>query len=422
MAYKFDSQAAHIQALTETIAVPPYIPVTSPSAKRKRDLLLYISPVSADSSFNSASSTVTDSASTSFGSDVVCGSCEGSRNGTAVHQGASSDSAIVGGIEGAAATAGAGCSCEEMKNGGDKAGADKAGEEPQEAPSPRTRVANKLEALSLGVGAAGGKDSEPLSSSAKVVKSWRKAGGVGKFKGFEDVTTTDGATAADIDIPLEHEEDDSELNRTPRKKRATKPPSSRDVRSKDVDVTPKKRKGKAKVILQEPSEVEMTTVDDVPADTETQLPGNDSESPVASSSSNEPFAFVGSSSKQSRPSRGRLRSPPPSIPEEDIQQPAAEEDTDSDPDQTGIGYRPTAQQRELRNQKRMQQIKEYKARESREARAKRTAERRRRNVAERVASATSSTSSLIITANPEDGDEMDDVQKSLPAKKVHFAL
>ncbi|KAK6349871.1 hypothetical protein TWF696_006133 [Orbilia brochopaga] len=416
MAYEVDSQAPHIRALTETIAVPPYIPVTSPSAKRKRDVLLFISPVS---SFNNSSSTTT-SASASFSSDVACQGCEGSKNGTAVHESVGGGGAIVGGVAGAGTAVGGGCSCEEMSNGGNAVGADKAGGE--EAPSPRTRVANKLEGLNLGGTSAteNGQDAELPSKSARVVKSWRKSG-VGKFTGFDDAKPAEAPATADIDVPLGQDDEDADLNRTPKKKRATKPSSRHNARSKDVDTTPKKRKGKAKATFQEPGEVEMTTADDPPANNEAPLPGNDSESPVTSS--NEPFAFVGSSSRPAKSSRGRLRSPPPSTTAEDEpQQPAEEEDTDSDPDQTGIGYRPTAQQRELRNQKRMQQIKEYKARESREARAKRTAERRRRNVTERGASATSSTSSLLITTNPEDGDEMVDVQKSLPAKKVHFAV
>ncbi|KAJ6264671.1 hypothetical protein Dda_0820 [Drechslerella dactyloides] len=419
MAYEVDSQSPHIRALTETIAVPPYIPVTSPSAKRKRDVLLYITPISANSSFNSVSTTTTGSASASFGSDGVCEGCEGVKNGPTVNGG------VIGALDGTISTGGAaggGCSCEDMKTRGNAAGVDKSSGEEVEAPSPRTRVANKLEGLNLGNGTAkeDAKDTEPSSKSAMVLKSWRKSG-VGKFTDFDDVKHANGTTIIDTETQSNQEDDDAELNRTPKKKRSTKPPSGRDSRSKDADVAPKKRKGKAKPTFQEPREVEMTTVNSAPADLEPSHPDNDSESPTASSSSNEPFAFVGVT-KQTKSSGGRLRSPPPSIPEDEAQRLEEEEDTDSDPDQTGIGYRPTAQQRDLRNQKRMQQIKEYKARESREARAKRTAERRRRNVTERGASATSSTSSLLIATNPEDDEEMVDVQKSLPSKRVHFEL
>ncbi|EWC45571.1 hypothetical protein DRE_05429 [Drechslerella stenobrocha 248] len=414
MAYEVEHQASHIRALTETIAVPPYIPVTSPSAKRKRDVLLYISPLSTDSSFNSSAATTT-----SFGSDGTCEGCE--RDSATARKSAGG---VGVGVVGRTATGGGagGCGCEDMRNRGGVPAADKSGVEDLEVPSPRTRIANKLEGLNLenGFPRDKEKDAKP-SKSAKAINSWRKSG-VGKFTGFADAKATEGGMGDTAEsMPMDHEDDDSELMRTPKKK---KKPSQRELKPQDVEVTPKKRKGKAKAAFEEPSEVEMTTIGSPALDTETQVPDNGPESPTGSAGT-EPFAFFGSSSKQPQPlARRKLRSPPPSIPEdEEAHRPAEEEeaDTDSDPDYSGIGYRPTAQQRELRNQKRMQQVKEYKARESREARAKRTAERRRRNVAERGASATSSTSSLLTSANADEGDEMVDVQKSQAPKKVHFA-
>ncbi|KAH0609525.1 uncharacterized protein H6S33_013011 [Morchella sextelata] len=81
--------------------------------------------------------------------------------------------------------------------------------------------------------------------------------------------------------------------------------------------------------------------------------------------------------------RMRLRSPP--LPRMDTGEDGdgvvmdENEDVDSDDtEQLGIGYRPTPTQRYVRSQKRMQQIKEYKARISKEAREKRSESRRRR--------------------------------------------
>ncbi|KAH8151651.1 uncharacterized protein LAJ45_04273 [Morchella importuna] len=81
--------------------------------------------------------------------------------------------------------------------------------------------------------------------------------------------------------------------------------------------------------------------------------------------------------------RARLRSPPLSRMDTGEGDEAVvmdeNEDVDSnDTEQLGIGYRPTPTQRYVRSQKRMQQIKEYKARISKEAREKRSESRRRR--------------------------------------------
>ncbi|KAI5842527.1 hypothetical protein DFP73DRAFT_595887 [Morchella snyderi] len=85
--------------------------------------------------------------------------------------------------------------------------------------------------------------------------------------------------------------------------------------------------------------------------------------------------------------RVRLRSPPLSRMNtgEDDDGVVMNENEDIDPDDTeqaGIGYRPTPTQRYVRSQKRMQQIKEYKARISKEAREKRSESRRRRSFPE----------------------------------------
>ncbi|RVD80881.1 uncharacterized protein DFL_008767 [Arthrobotrys flagrans] len=377
-----DTQASRIRALSDTAVIPPYIPVASPSAKRKRDVLLYITPVSTNSSFNS-------SVTTSFGSD---GPCDGGGNGKAVVR---------------ARTDGG-----DMKHGAASAGI--MSSPPQsEAPSPRTRVANKLEELNLSSNDEG---KEP-SKSAKTVKAWRKPGGASKLADLLE-SRTNAYKSNTVDMPMAAEEDeDSDLTRTPRKKRAVVPDADIDKNPSDVAGTPKKRKGKGKAMFKEPGEVEMTTSDESSA--KLTLHGEESETPIVSAGLDEPVTFVGSS-KQSQPSRRRLRSPPPTIEQNDETQHTGELDTDSDPDETGIGYRPTAQQREIRSQKRMQQIKEYKARELREARAKRTAERRRRNVTDRGASAAFSTSSPLPTGSPE-ADEMVDVQNSGPSKRVHFA-
>ncbi|KAK6516565.1 hypothetical protein TWF506_006470 [Arthrobotrys conoides] len=385
MAFKvdIDTQASRIRALSDTSSVPPYIPVASPSAKRKRDVLLYITPVSTNSSFNS-------SLATSFGSD---GSCDGGGNGKVVAR-SRVDS-------------------EDMKHGAASTGI--MSSPPQsEAPSPRTRVANKLEGLNL----SGHDDGKEPSKSAKTIKAWRRPGGASKLAGLPE-SKKNGHVTNKTDISMAVEEDeDSDLTRTPRKKRVVISDVETDKSLEDITSTPKKRKGKGTAIFKEPGEVEMTASDETSP--KLTLHEDESETPIVSAGLDEPVTFVGSS-KQAQPSRRRLKSPPPMIDQNDeAQRPTGELDTDSDPDETGIGYRPTAQQRELRNQKRMQQIKEYKARESREARAKRTAERRRRNVTDRGASATSSTSSLLPTAPPE-ADEMVDVQNSGPGKRVHFA-
>jgi len=79
--------------------------------------------------------------------------------------------------------------------------------------------------------------------------------------------------------------------------------------------------------------------------------------------------------------RRRLKSPPPEKLNRATEGEEAVQDNDdlsSDPDVYGIAYIPTPAQRQIRSQKRMQQIKDYKSRESKAARDKRTAERRRR--------------------------------------------
>lgn len=88
------------------------------------------------------------------------------------------------------------------------------------------------------------------------------------------------------------------------------------------------------------------------------------------------------------PSRRRLRSPPlhkhhPAGPENDDEGLVLEDEEEDDPPDLydGIGFQPTPTQRYAREQKRMQQIREYKMRESREARERRTRERARRRVA-----------------------------------------
>ncbi|KAK6509288.1 hypothetical protein TWF481_004046 [Arthrobotrys musiformis] len=378
-----DTQSSRIRALSDTASIPPYIPVASPSAKRKRDVLLYITPVSTNSSFNS-------SVTTSFGSD---GGCDGGGNGKAVVRTTRAD----GG---------------DMKHGTASAGI--MSSPPQsEAPSPRTRIANKLEGLDLG----SKDDGKEPSKSAKTIKAWKKLGGVSRLVDLPE-SKTNGSGTSKADVPMAAEEDeDSDLTGTPRKKRVVISEAELDKKADDVSSTPKRRKGKGKAMFKEPGEVEMTTPEE--PSTKLELPEGESEAPIVSSGLDEPVTFVGSS-KQAQPSRRRFKSPPPMIERDDETKRTDELDTDSDPDETGIGYRPTAQQREIRNQKRMQQIKEYKARESREARAKRTAERRRRNVTDRGASAASSTSSLLPTA-PLESDEMVDVQNSGPSKRVHFA-
>ncbi|EPS44630.1 hypothetical protein H072_1403 [Dactylellina haptotyla CBS 200.50] len=403
MAFEVDNQPSHLKALNDTVSTTAYVPITSPSAKRKRDVLLYITPVSANTSFNSSNGG-------SFGADGACDGCEG---GSGIAGGASQ-----GDGEGGKS----GCDCEAR--GGMKDGSG-VGTETQtlaeaevDVPSPRTKVANKLESLSL-LNATGkdGKEKEP-SKAAKVIKSWRKISGAGKFTGIGDQGSPGSQNIENTEATLQGgvDEDDHDINRTPRKKRATIQEPEEDAKSGDTADTPKKRNGKLKAAFREPEEVDMTA---------SEVPKNLEESPSIDDTGNEPITFVGSS-KQAPPSRRRLRSPPPAIEEEEeedkLKRSTEEEDTDSDPDQTGIGYRPTAQQRELRNQKRMQQIKEYKARESREARAKRTTERRRRNVTERGESATSSTSSLLPGGPVGEGDEMVDVQKSEAVKRVHFAV
>ncbi|KAF3179533.1 hypothetical protein TWF225_003483 [Orbilia oligospora] len=376
-----DRQASRIRALSDTSSIPPYIPVASPSAKRKRDVLLYITPVSTNSSFNS-------SLATSFGSD---GSCDG----------------------GGKAAARPRADSEDMKHGAASAGI--MSSPPQsEAPSPRTRVANKLEGLNL----SSNDDGNEPSRSAKTIKAWRRPGGFSKLTGLPE-SKANGSDTNKTDISMTvGEDEDEDPTRTPRKKRVVISDADVDKNLRDVTSMPKKRKSKGKIMFKEPGELEMTTSDE--SSTKSTLHGDESDIPLVSTGLDEPITFVGSS-KQVQPSRRRLKSPPPIIEQNDeAQRPAGELDTDSDPDETGIGYRPTAQQREIRNQKRMQQIKEYKARESREARAKRTAERRRRNVTDRGESATSSASSLLPTAPPET-DEMVDVQNSGPGKRVHFA-
>ncbi|KAF3316085.1 hypothetical protein TWF173_002860 [Orbilia oligospora] len=376
-----DRQASRIRALSDTSSIPPYIPVASPSAKRKRDVLLYITPVSTNSSFNS-------SLTTSFGSD---GSCDG----------------------GGKAAARPRVDSEDMKHGAASAGI--MSSPPQsEAPSPRTRVANKLEGLNL----SSNDDGNEPSKAAKTIKAWRRPGGLSKLTGLpESKANGNDSNKTDISMTV-REDEDSDPTRTPRKKRVVISNADVDKSPRDVTSTPKKWKSKGKIMFKEPGELEMTTSDE--SSTKSTLRGDESDIPLVSTGLNEPVTFVGSS-KQAQASRRRLKSPPPIIEQNDeAQRPAGELDTDSDPDETGIGYRPTAQQREIRNQKRMQQIKEYKARESREARAKRTAERRRRNVTDRGESATSSASSLLPTAPPET-DEMVDVQNSGPGKRVHFA-
>lgn len=119
--------------------------------------------------------------------------------------------------------------------------------------------------------------------------------------------------------------------------------------------------------------------------------------------------------------RKRLKSPPPPLPprrivaeEEDglkVSASAVFDDDDelsSDPEECGITYAPTPTQRYLRSQKRMQQIKEYKARESKEARERRTAERRRRKSMSRTAAA--------VNTNTENTGGL------LKKKSVHFHL
>ncbi|KAK6363055.1 hypothetical protein TWF730_000502 [Orbilia blumenaviensis] len=380
-----DTKSSHIRALSDTASIPPYIPVASPSAKRKRDVLLYITPVSTNSSFSS-------SLATSFGSDGVS---DGGGSGKAVVR-ARVDSG-------------------DMKHGA--AGAGIMSSPPgSEAPSPRTRVANKLESLIL----SSKDEGKETSKSAKAIKSWRKAEGANKRVDLPESTNNDNANTFDVSTVAE-EDRDSDLTRTPRKKRAVILDVQPDKNSDEVTGTPKKRKGKGKAMFKEPGEIEMTTSDNSPVTFARQE--EETEVPIVSTGLDDPVTFVGSS-KQPQPSRRRLKSPPPLIDQDDethSSKPAEELDTDSDPDETGIGYRPTAQQREIRSQKRMQQIKEYKARESREARAKRTTERRRRNVTDRGASAGSSTSSLVPTVPADDADEMVDVQSSGPGKRVHFA-
>ncbi|KAF3926329.1 hypothetical protein AA313_de0201487 [Arthrobotrys entomopaga] len=403
MAFEVDRQPSHIKALNDTISTAPsYVPVTSPASKRKRDVLLYLSPISTNTSFNS-------STTGSFGSDGGCDGCDksgGSGGGGDVKEG----SGEVGNISKK-------CSCDGMggvTKSGNGSGAEASASAEVEVPSPRTKVANKLEGLTLAAGAS--KDKEP-SKASKVIKSWRKSS-VGKFTGFLDQKSPGGRDIAKTEIaaPLSPDEEDPDLVKTPRKKRVTIPDNELDMKTEAAQVTPKKRKGNAKVTLtmfKEPEEVDMTA-----SEVSLKEPVEEESRSSDGKGADGPITFVGSS-KQPH-AKGRLRSPPPTI-EEDGPQGNGEEDTDSEPDETGIGYRPTAQQRELRNQKRMQQIKEYKARESREARARRTAERRRRNVTDRGESATSSTSSLLPSVQTEEGDEMADVQKSEPAKKVHFA-
>ncbi|KAK6357297.1 hypothetical protein TWF718_001614 [Orbilia javanica] len=378
-----DTQASRIRALSDTASIPPYIPVASPSAKRKRDVPLYITPVSTNSSFNSL-------VTTSFGSD---GPCDGGGNGKAVAR-----TRTDGG---------------DMKHGAASAGI--MSSPPQsEAPSPRTRVANKLEGLNLSSFDEG---KEP-SKSATTVRAWKRPGSAIKSTDLPESRTNGHDTAtASVSIAVE-EDEESDLMRTPRKKRVVISTAHTRETPNDVTTTPKKRNGKGRAMFKEPGEVEMTTADE--SSIKPAPHGEESETPIVSAGLDEPITFVGSS-KQSQPSRRRLKSPPPKIERDDEgQRPAGELDTDSDPDETGIGYRPTAQQREIRNQKRMQQIKEYKARESREARAKRTTERRRRNVTDRGESTTSSTSSLLPAA-PSEIDEMVDIQNSGPSKRVHFA-
>ncbi|KAK6536284.1 hypothetical protein TWF281_000526 [Arthrobotrys megalospora] len=383
-----DTKSSHIRALNDTASIPPYIPVASPSAKRKRDVLLYITPISTNSSFNS-------SISTSFGSDGVC---DGGGNGKAVVR--------------------TGTGGGDMKHGAAGAGVVSSPSE-SEVPSPRTRVANKLEGLNL----SGKDEGKEPSKSAKVIKAWRKSGGASQLVDLPE-SKTDGRKTNTTGISMAAEQDeDSDLTRTPRKKRVVILDTELDKNSDDVAATPKKRKGKGKATFKEPGEVEMTTSDESAVKPTVSLheEEEESENTIVSAGLDEPVTFVGNS-KQAQTPRRRLKSPPPNLGQDnETQRPAEELDTDSDPDETGIGYRPTAQQREIRNQKRMQQIKEYKARESREARAKRTAERRRRNVTDRGASAASSTSSLIPTVSPEETDEMVDIQKSGPSKRVHFA-
>ncbi|KAF3906556.1 hypothetical protein ABW20_dc0107867 [Dactylellina cionopaga] len=402
MAYDLDHQSSQIRALTDTISVPPYIPVTSPSAKRKRDVLLYISPISTNSSFNGSSTTA------SFGSDSACDGRE--KSSTAAVQ-----------------SGGDGSGDGNMRNGSsDEIG--KPSPVESEVPSPRTKVANKLQGLNLSAGSAkdDAKEKAP-SKAAKLVKSWRNSAGIAKFTAFSDSRSPNSRIINNTDISLSigdgEDDEDPELTSTPRKKRATIPDSELgSTELKDSDATSKKRKGKAKPTFKETEEMEMTTVEVVSANIETDQTTEELESPNDSMMPTEPTAFV-ESSKQAQNPRRRLRSPPPVAEDEGQQNPDGEgEETDSDRDESGIGFRPTALQREIRNQKRMQQIKEYKARESREARAKRTAERRRRNVTERGASATSSASSLLLPGIPtEDNDEMADVQKLGTIKKVHFA-
>ncbi|KAF3934271.1 hypothetical protein ABW19_dt0202283 [Dactylella cylindrospora] len=404
MAFKIDHQSPQIRALSETISVPPFIPpASSPSTKRKRDVLLYISPVSANSSFNS-------STAGSFGGD---GTVEGV-----------DESTKPGGIGEGEAVVGGGAVGGEVRNG--KPNLEELNEE-VDIPSPRTKVANKLEGLDLSGDRKSKEDAKPLSKAAKVVKTWRKAP-VGKFTGFPEAKNSSSVAAIKDDMmtgeamPLDNEKEGDEdgLTGTPKKKKrpTIEDPSGGATLSSPggEECTPKKRKGKSRAMFAESAEVEMTTPDPT---ARTLFTGDIKEDSESSNNADGPVVFVGSQGRR------RLRSPPPSIAEDDEnleKKPGEEEDTDSDLDQTGIGFRPTPQQREIRNQKRMQQVKEYKARESREARAKRTAERRRRNVAERGASAASSTSSLIIGTPGDEGDEMDDVQRSSPAKKVHFAL
>ncbi|KAK6537954.1 hypothetical protein TWF694_010849 [Orbilia ellipsospora] len=399
MAFEVDRQPSHIRALNDTISTAPsYVPLTSPASKRKRDVLLYIPPISTNTSFNS-------STTGSFGSDGACDGCDksGGRGGV---------------IEGSGQVEDSKCSCDGMsdeKKSGDGSGMDNSASAEVEVPSPRTKVANKLEGLTLAAGTSKEKES---SKAAKVIKSWRKSS-VGKFTGFLDQRSpgSQNTTKTEVTAPVGNDdEEDPDLMKTPRKKRATIPDSDIDMKVENAQVTPKKRKGNAKVTLtmfKEPEEVDMTAPE-VPLKESVEEDSKNSDGKLADG----PVTFVGSS-KQPQ-AKGRLRSPPPTI-EEDAPRGNGEEDTDSDPDETGIGYRPTAQQRELRNQKRMQQIKEYKARESREARARRTAERRRRNVTDRGESATSSTSSLLPSVQTEEVDEMADVQKSGAVKKVHFA-
>ncbi|TGZ80194.1 hypothetical protein EX30DRAFT_396509 [Ascodesmis nigricans] len=114
----------------------------------------------------------------------------------------------------------------------------------------------------------------------------------------------------------------------------------------------------------------------------------------------------------------RMRSPPPEhlhlaekhLGTDTVDTSKSEEEwSEGDVDGYGIAYAPTSQQRDLRKQKRLQQIREYKTRESREARQRRMEQRRRRR-------------SSSLAQNGSGSSQKKDSSDEGKKKSVHFSV